>query len=215
MGQLEIMDKGEIDLMMAVVAVSLTMKPLLLLLNEKLIQPNIRKPQKDQRPHDVIDEKNLIIIAAFSHLGSTMGRFLRANGMEATILDNDPDLVDLLRKMGFKVYYGDATRLDLLESAGIEKARLFISAIASPEVNEELVHTLKKHYPHVALMIRTQNRFTAYDLMALGIKNVFGETLDTSVKMGVDVLSKLGMRHYAAYRAGQNFLKYDRKLWEN
>ncbi len=102
-GQLQIMNKAEVDLVMAVVAVSMTMTPLLLLLNEKLIQPNIRKPQKDHRPHAVIDEKNLIIIAGFSHFGSTMGRFLRANGVEATILENDPDMVDLLQKTGMEV----------------------------------------------------------------------------------------------------------------
>jgi CPA2 family monovalent cation:H+ antiporter-2 len=210
-GQLSILNKTQIDLMMAVVAVSMTMTPLLLLLNDKVIQPALKAPATEAKPHDVIEEQKGVIIAGFSHFGSTVGRFLRANGIEATILDNDPDIVDLLRKMGFKVYYGDATRVELLESAGIEKASLFISAIGSPEVNEELVHVLKKHFPHVEMMIRSRNRFTAYGLMSLGVDEVYRETLDTSVRMGVEVLHKLGLRRYAAYRAGQNFLKYDQE----
>jgi CPA2 family monovalent cation:H+ antiporter-2 len=206
---LQILPKGDGDFWMAVTALSMTVTPILLLIHEKLIGPMLNKGMKEVIKADEVDERNGVIIAGFSHFGSTVGRFLRANGVNATILDNDPDRVDLLRKMGFKVFYGDATRHELLESAGAEDARIFVSAIDDPVVNEMLVHTLKKHYPHMQLMIRSRNRYDAYELIDLGIEHVYREHIDTSIRMGVDILRSMGMRGYSAMRAGQNFLKYD------
>jgi monovalent cation:H+ antiporter-2, CPA2 family len=207
--QLNILDRETTDLMMAVTALSMTVTPILLLVYEKVLLPRLVSYTTEAPPPDRITEKHNVILAGFSHYGSTIGRFLRANGINATILDNDPDQVDLLRKMGFKVYYGDATRLDLLESAGIESADVFVSAIDSPEVNLELSQTLRKHYPSLPLLIRARNRMDAYDLIDAGVDHVYRESLESSVRMGVDVLRKLGVRGYTAYRAGQNFIRYD------
>jgi monovalent cation:H+ antiporter-2, CPA2 family len=208
-GQLKILSTNETELMMAVTAITMSVTPVLILLNEKLILPNFGVKETEEKPADAIDEKNKIIIAGFSHFGSTIGRFLRANGVNATILDHDSDRVDLLRKMGFKVFYGDATRVDLLESAGAADARILVSAIDSPEVNITLVETVRKHFPHLQLMIRTKNRFDAYQLMNMNVENIYREHLDTSVRMGVDILKKFGFRAYTLHRAGQNFIEYD------
>lgn len=213
-GTLRILDKETVDLMMAVTALSMTVTPIALLVNEKLLLPRMNLSNKTEQEADVVDERNKVIIAGFSHFGSTIGRFLRANGVHATILDNDPDRVDLLRKMGFKVFYGDVTRVDLLQSAGAEEANIFVSAIEDPEVNTQLIATLKKHFPHLKLMIRVRNRYDAYDVMDLGVDQVYREHIDTSIRMGVDVLTNMGMRHYTAFRAGQNFLKYDEAALE-
>lgn len=97
------------------------------------------KEKPDERPADHVDEHQKVIIAGFGHFGSTMGRFLRANGVKATILDHDSDRVELLRKMGFKVYYGDSTRLDLLQSAGADRAEFLVSALDEPDKAIELV----------------------------------------------------------------------------
>ena len=207
--QLNILDRETTDFMMAVTALSMTVTPVLLLIYEKIILPRFAPVTSEAPPPDRITEKHNVILAGFSHYGSTIGRFLRANGVNATILDNDPDRVDLLRKMGFNVYYGDATRLDLLESAGIESAHVFVSAIDSPETNLELSHTLRKHYPSLPLLIRARNRMDAYDLIDAGVDHVYRESLESSIRMGVDVLRKLGVRGYTAYRAGQNFIRYD------
>jgi CPA2 family monovalent cation:H+ antiporter-2 len=204
-----ILNKEDGDFMMAVTALSMTVTPVLLLINEKIILPRMNMVKKNEQEADQVDERNKVIIAGFSHFGSTIGRFLRANGVNATILDNDPDRVDLLRKMGFKVFYGDATRVDLLESAGADEASIFVSAIDDPATNEALVETLKKHFPHLKLMVRTRHRYDAYELFELGVKDVYREHIDTSVRLGVDVLRSLGMRGYTAFRAGQNFLKFD------
>jgi len=214
-GQLNILNHEYTDLMMAVTALSMTVTPLLILANEKLILPWFGTKESIKPAADIIDEKNKVIIAGFSHFGSTLGRFLRANGVEATILDNDSDRVDLLRKMGFKVYYGDATRVDLLHSAGAAEAQILITAIDSPEINAQLVETIHKHFPHLELLVRAKNRFDAYELMDLGVRNIYREHLDTSIRLGVDVLRKLGHRSYSAIRAAQNFLKYDEEaMWK-
>ena len=213
--QLQILTHEQADTMMAVTALSMTLTPFLLLFNEKIIQPNFFKKPGTAGEPDKIDERHKVILVGFSHFGSTIGRFLRANGVEATILDNDPDIVELLRKMGFKVYYGDATRLDLLHSAGAGEADLLITAIDSPETNYLLIETLQKHFPDLEIMVRAKNRFDAYKLIDMGVKNIYRQNLDTSVRLGVDALKKLGFRYYSAYRAGQNFLRYDEEaLWE-
>jgi len=134
---------------------------------------------------------------------------LRANGISATILDNDSDRVDLLRKMGFKVFYGDATRIDILKSAGADQAKVLIAAIDSPETNYDLVEKTKKLFPHLTIMVRAKSRLDAYELLDMGVKDIYRESLDTSVRLGIDVLVKLGVRKYSATRAGQNFIKYD------
>ena len=208
-GQTRILTEDQTGMMMAVTALSMTLTPILLIINERLIEPHFGTLEKESREADAIDEKNRVIIAGFSHFGSTIGRFLRANGVEATILDNDSDRVDLLRKMGFRVYYGDATRVDLLESAGAAEARLLIVAIDSRETALTISDLVKKHFPGLELMVRTRNRDSAYELIEGGINNVYREHLDSSVRMGVNVLRKLGFRAYTATRAGQNFIRYD------
>jgi monovalent cation:H+ antiporter-2, CPA2 family len=209
MNQTQILEPHLVELMMAVTAISMATTPIFFLILEKLILPRFGTKETDNKPADEIDQQHKIIIAGFSHFGSTIGRFLRANGIEATILDNDSDRVDLLRKMGFKVYYGDATRVDLLHSAGADQATILISAIDDPEITLHLVEVMNKHFPHVELMIRTPHRFTGYELMEMGVENVYRDSLDTSIRLGVDVLKKLGFRSYTATRSGQNFLKYD------
>jgi CPA2 family monovalent cation:H+ antiporter-2 len=198
------------DIMMAVTAITMTITPLFLLLNERIIDPRFgNKRPEGERPADEINEKNQVIIAGFGHFGSTIGRFLRANGVETTILDHDSGRVDLLRKMGFKVYYGDATRLDLLRAAGAESASILIAAIDPPESNQELIRIAQRHFPQLKIMARSRSRMDAYDLVDMGIKNIYRESLDTSVRMATDVLSLLGRRRYNAIRQGQKFIKYD------
>lgn len=198
-----------IDILMAVTAISMTVTPLLLLLNERLILPRFGTREQEQKEADLIDTEHPVIIAGFSSFGSTLGRFLRANGVEATILDNDSDQVDLLRKMGFKVFYGDATRLDILHSAGADSARILVVAIDSPLIANQLVNTVTKHFPNLKIMARAGNNLDAHELLDLGVQDIYRDFLDTSIRTGVDVLAHLGHRRYGATRAGQDFMKYD------
>jgi len=207
--RLGIMGNDWTDTLMAVTAISMTMTPLLLLLNERLVLPRFGTLQKEEKEADLIDTEHPVIIAGFSSFGSTLGRFLRANGVQATILDNDSDQVDLLRRMGFKVFYGDATRLDILNSAGAGSARILFIAIDSPATVSKLVETVNKHFPHLRIMARAGNNLDAHELLDLGVHHIYRDFLDTSVRAGVDVLSSLGYRRFSATRASQDFLKYD------
>lgn len=197
------------DTLMAVTAISMTLTPLLLLLNERLVLSRFGTRQQVEKEADLIDTEHPVIIVGFSSFGSTLGRFLRANDVQATVLDNDSDQVDLLRKMGFKVFYGDATRLDILHSAGAGSARILFIAIDSPSTVSKLVEMVKKHFPQLQIMARAGNNLDAHELLDLGVTHVYRGFLDTSVRAGVDVLASLGYRRYSATRAGQNFMKYD------
>lgn len=207
--QLGLIDPAMSGILMAITALSMTSTPLLVLLHERVLQPRMGGMRAPERAADEIDEKHAVIIAGFSHFGSTVGRFLRANGVEATILDHDSDRVDLLRRMGFKVYFGDATRADLLHSAGAAEARILVSAVDGLAETRAVVETAKKHFPHLRVLVRARHRFDAYEIMDLGVKDVYRDHLDTSIRLGVDVLRLLGHRAHSAHRAGQQFREYD------
>ncbi|RED97909.1 monovalent cation:proton antiporter-2 (CPA2) family protein [Marinoscillum furvescens] len=207
--QLSILDRTYLDMMLVVTALSMTLAPILGIINERFIIPRIGTKRSAERTADHIAKTHRVILIGFGHFGGSVGRFLRSYGIEATILDQDSNRVDLLRKMGFEVYYGDATRLELLESAGIEEAEVVICAIDNPDVSVELARVLKDKYPHLKLMMRAKNRIDASELLNLGITNVYRETLETSVRMASDVLHHMGFRKYTVYRQAQNFIKYD------
>lgn len=210
--QLNIINKNWNELLMAVSALSMTVTPLLLLVNEHLIDPYFGTKEVDKskvQEHDEIEKQHSVIIAGFGHFGSTIGRFLKANGIKATILDSDSERVDILRKMGFEVYYGDATRVELLKAAGADTAKLLIAVIDNTETNHELISKCKKHFPKLKIMARAKNRFDAYDLLEEGVEDIYRETLYTSVHMAIDVLNKLGIRNYTATRKAQDFIRYD------
>jgi CPA2 family monovalent cation:H+ antiporter-2 len=208
--QFKLIDKAQSDFFMATVTLSMIVSPLLLFVYEKFIASYltpITKANKDYKVNP--DEEHQIIIAGFSHFGSTIGRFLRANNVNATILDSDSDRVTFLRKMGFNVHFGDATRLDLLEAAGAAKAKILISAIDSPDKTMELAELVKKHFPHIKLFLRAKNRDDAFDLIEKEYEHVYRESLHSSVYMGVDVLTALGHRKYTVTRKANDFIKYD------
>ncbi|MGM9507000.1 monovalent cation:proton antiporter-2 (CPA2) family protein [Larkinella sp. GY13] len=206
-----ILAKETVDLMTAVVAISMGLTPLVFLANEKLLLPRIGTKEVIDKEQDTIDEKNAVIVAGFGRYGNIVGRFLRANNIGTTVLDFDSDRVDTLRKLGMKVYYGDASRYDLLKSAGAEDAKLMIIALDSADKSLELVETVKKHFPHLKVLVRASDREDTYDLMDAGLTYIYRETVDSSLRMGVDAMTLLGFRAYQSQRAARLFLKHDEK----
>ncbi|MCM4153391.1 potassium transporter [Arenibacter sp. N53] len=207
--QLNILNRFELDIMLVVTALTMTLTPILGILNDRLILPRFGTKKAETRSVDHIAKTHKVILVGFGHFGSTIGRFLRSNGIEATILDSDSNRVDLLRKMGFEVYYGDASRMELLESAGIAEAKILVSAIDDPDAAIQLSKMVKEKYPKVKLMVRAKNRYDAYELLNMGIEDVYRESLETSVKMAGDVLQHLGFRRYTVHRQAQKFIQYD------
>ncbi|MDW3197489.1 MAG: monovalent cation:proton antiporter-2 (CPA2) family protein [Cytophagales bacterium] len=207
--QFEILSQNQLDLFLVVTAISMTLAPFLSIFNERFILPKIGTKESVDKPMDTIDKQQKVILVGFGHFGSTVGRFLRANSVHCTILDHDSNRVDLLRKLGFEVYYGDATREDLLESAGAHDADLLISAIDDPEATLTMIEMLKHNFPNLELMVRAKSRVDAYQLLNAGVNRIYRESLDTSVRLGADALQFLGHRKYTAHRQAQNFKKYD------
>jgi CPA2 family monovalent cation:H+ antiporter-2 len=208
--QNSLMDKHIIEICMAVTTITMAISPILIFINERFIDPYLgTKTKVKEREADKVEEKHKVILAGFGHFGSTIGRFLLANGVEATILDNDSEQVELLRKMGFKVYYGDCTRFEILKAAGAEDAKFIICTINDEAGSHTLAEVVQKHFPQAQLFVRTKHRYHTYDLMEKGVTKTYRETLHTSVFMGVDVLKSMGHRSYTATRKAQEFLKYD------
>jgi voltage-gated potassium channel Kch len=195
--------------LIAVAALTMAMTPVLMLINEKLVQPRIGTRASEQREADEIDQKSEVIIAGFGSFGAIVGRLLRANGVAATVLDLDSDRVDILRKLGLKVFYGDASRHDLLHAAGAGEARLIVLALDSAEKNLEMVATVKKHYPHLIVLARAARRSEAYELLEAGLEHVFRDKLDSSLRLGAEALRLLGFRGHHAHRAAQTFRRHD------
>ena len=209
MGTLQLLPGSWIDIMMAVVALTMSTTPVLMLINERLILPRFGMRKKAERSSDDIDVSNQVIIAGFSTFGSTVGRFLRANDVETTILDNNSEHVDLLRRMGFRVFYGDATRLDILNSAGASEAKILVIAIDNQATSCKLASTARKYFPNLTVMVRAHNNLDAYALMEHNVHSVYRESLDASVRLSVDALVQLGFRRYSATRSAQKFIAYD------
>jgi monovalent cation:H+ antiporter-2, CPA2 family len=200
--------------MMAVTAITMCITPFLLIINDKLITPKFIKGIPDEENDFNIMDGNVrqkkIIIVGFGHFGSTVGRLLKANKISATVLDRDSDRVKLLRSYGFKVYYGDATKIPTLRAAGIEDAEILVLCLDDPEDNKFVADVVRENYPNVKIFVRAKNRIDAYEYLNNGISNIYRETLGTAVDMAVDVLHETGMRKYSARRLGQRFMTIDK-----
>ncbi len=201
---------GEVSaLMVAVVALSMAATPLLLLFWERVIATREASPEGSSRAMDTPEEEHAVIIVGFGDFGSNVGRLLNASGVDTTVLDLDSDRVDLLRRLGLRVYYGDASREEVMRSAGAERARLVILCIGDAEVNLALAHSIRRHFPHLTILARAAGRVAAYELLESGVTHVYRESIDTAMRVGSDALRLLGRRAHASWRAAQHFRRRD------
>ena len=196
------------QILILVVALSMLITPLLFIINEKFIQSRF-KVGKEAPAEMEIEEKNPVIIAGFGRFGQIVGRFLHAHGIGTTVLDHDASQIDLVRRFGYKVYYGDTTRHELLESAGAREAKLFVLAIDDKEKAIETVKMVKKHFPNLAILARSFDRSHTYELLNQGVENIRRETFDSALQLGIDALVELGHPTYQAHRAALTFKHHD------
>ena len=198
--------------LMAITAITMCVTPVLLIINEKFLEPKFLNIQNEAFDNTEPIKQQKIIIVGFGHFGSTVGRLLRVNGIQATVLDNDPERVNLLKSNHFKVYFGDATKHGILRSAGAETADLLILCLDDPEKNKFILEYARKKYPQLKIFVRAKNRLDAYDFYNNGVDNIYRETLGTAVDMAVDILKATGMRSYAARRLGKRFMMIDKAM---
>ncbi len=195
--------------LVVVVALTMALTPLLMLVNERLIQPRVGTLEIAPSEPDEMDESHPVIIAGYGRFGTIIGRMLRANGIDVTVLDLDSDHVEMLRSLGQKVFYGDASRLDLLRAAGAETARVLVVAVDDPERILEIAEIARANFPNLTVVTRAVNRTHAYELIDAEVEHVYRESLDTSIRVGVDVMRMLGIPAHEAVRRGRMFRRHD------
>src|SRR3989442_13069009 len=191
----------------AAVAVSMLTTPFVVMGYERFLMRRLDQPG---RAPDAIRETNPVIVAGFGRFGQVVVRVLRGLGIGATVIDHDPGQIDTVRRFGWKAYYGDATRLDLLESAGAASARLLLVAIDDPEAAMQIVKRVRSRFPQLALVVRAHSRTDAYEYAEMGVpavREVFGSALDAAAR----TLGILGFEERDAQRIVQRFKEYDER----
>lgn len=195
--------------LIAAVALTMALTPLLMILNERLIQPRFGTRESAGREADEIDQESAVIVAGFGDFGGTVVRFLRANGVTPTVLESNSERVELLRRLGMSAYYGDARRRELLEAAGAGEARMLIVAIGNQERTLELVRTARTHFPHLRIFARAEGWFEGFDLIKAGVEYVYRQNADTALRVGRETLCRLGHRAHPVLRAARRFRRHD------
>ena len=204
-----IVPKPQADLMNAVIAVSMLSTPFLFLALDKFVALTLA--HKPHRRPTLIEQRNDVIVAGFGRVGQMVGRLLVGRGYGVTIIEHDPNQIELVRRFGWKAYYGEVTRLDVLQAAGIAQARLFVLAIDDPQAALKTAALVKTRYPHVQIVVRARNRSDAFEFIELGI--VFErETFRGGVTLAEKALVALGEDAAAARSAAAAFIDHDEKL---
>ncbi|MFA0133136.1 monovalent cation:proton antiporter-2 (CPA2) family protein [Vibrio splendidus] len=174
-----------------VVALSMFLTPGLFILFDKVILPRYEQKSND-REEDTIEEKGTVIIAGIGRFGQIVNRLLVSNNVNTVVLDHQANQVDLLRSINIKSYFGDATRHDLLHTAGIEEAAMLVVAIDNQDSSVELVKYVKHNYPKVKVLARAFDRGHSYRLREAGADFVESETYHSALEMGAEALRSLG-----------------------
>jgi CPA2 family monovalent cation:H+ antiporter-2 len=197
------------DRLLLVVALSMLMTPLLFILYDRGIAPRFAAQQ--ERQADAIEEKCNIIIAGHGRFGGVVNRMLRGAGLGTTVVDYSSSHLEMLRVFGLKVYFGDATRPDLLHAAGIDEAKLLVVAIDNKQQITELVRYAIKNFPQLHVLARAVDREHVYDLYSAGCRDIIRETYDSSIRAGRSAIEAMGRSRPEAQRIAAEFEAMDRR----
>ena len=202
-----LMDQRTADLLIVAVTLSMAATPLIFRANDWLNARLEREAEPDYERH--IEEENQVIIAGFGRVGQIVGRILRVRRIGFTALETDAEQVDFVRRFGNKIYYGDASRVELLRAARADKAVLFVLAIEDVERSLATARAVRKHFPELTIFARARNRQHAYALMELGIAHVVRDTFHSSLELARGVLVELGLGDFESRRTVDTFREHD------
>lgn len=203
-----ILDDRTADLLVLAVTLSMMISPLMLIAHEAVI----RRRNPPEAPFDAIDEQdNQVIIAGFGRFGQIVARVLQMKGRSFTALDSSQTHVDFVRRFGNKVYYGDASRLDLLRAAGAETAQILVLALDDVDASVRAAELVREQFPHLKVFARARNRQHAFALMDAGVTDVIRETYASSLEIAESVLEALGETPAASREAVRRFRQHDER----
>jgi glutathione-regulated potassium-efflux system protein KefB len=200
-----VLDEQAASLLNVVVALSMLTTPLLMLLYGTWAGRNLNRKVEE---HDDFEVQRPVIIAGFGRVGQVVTRLFNGIGIPPTVIERDPNQIELVRQFGFKAYYGDITRPDVLAAAGIAQARLLVLAIDNTDDALETARYVRKHYPQVRILARARNRTNVFDFMDMEIDAV-RETFFSALRLGEKALLELGFGPLQAHRAVRRFRKHD------
>jgi len=205
-----VLSRSVVEPLIVAVTLSMVATPILYTLHERWLPA--RLPDGGDHFDTIEDTDHAVVIAGFGRVGQIVGRVLRAMKIPYTVLDADPEQVEFVRRYGNKVYYGDATRLELLRAARLDRARILVVALSDVEASMRTVHLVKRHFPGVDVYARARDRYHAHLLMEAGVKGFVRETFVSSLELTEQVLNGLGVDGARARRAVRTFERHDRKV---
>ena len=210
-----VLPPGVASFLIGAVALSMLVSPLLLVLIDKFVLP--RYTQLGGRQMDEISEQQeaSVVICGFGRYGQIIGRVLGSQGMEVTVLDHDPDTIESLRQFGFRVFYGDATRLDLLRTAGAGRAKAVVVAVDGVEQSLEIVDLVREHFPQARIVARARNVGHLYQLRDRNVEFIERELFESSLRSARSVLEILGWPVHEARETAMRFRRRNIKLTDD
>jgi glutathione-regulated potassium-efflux system ancillary protein KefC len=202
------------SLLIGAVAISMLISPLLLVAIDRLLMPRFMVGHTRQLEEISEPQSAPIIIAGFGRYGQIIGRLLNAQGLAATVLDHDADMIEAARSFGYKVYYGDASRLDLLRTAGAATAKVLVVAVDDTQQSLSIVRLAQEHFPQLEIVARARDVTHWNELRDLGVMRVEREVFESSLRSGRTVLEVLGYPPTEARRQALRFRRHNIALFE-
>jgi len=199
---------AQASLLVAAVAISMLLTPLLLVAADRWWIPRLARGKRSDMAELSEPQSGPVIVAGFGRYGQVVSRMLYANGITPTVLDHDAEQIEALRKFGWRVFYGDATRLDLLRTAGAASARVLVLAIDDVEQSLKVATLVREHFPQLEIVARARNVQHYFKLRELGITQVERETLDSSLMSARSVLGLLGWEPHHARTLAMRFRRH-------
>ena len=205
----------EAELLTVVVALSMAVTPLLIFLFDRLWMGRLNTgddTEVDLPGPQGVDSRDKVIVLGYGRFGQIVTRLLRAQGFEMTLIDDDPAQIELVKRFGVKVFYGDGGRLDILRAAGADEARMIVIAVAGGERILGIAELIRRNFPNIIIAARAIDRSHAHDLMALGVEVFERETFRSAINLGERALKALGHTPEEAHRVADAFEKHDTKM---
>ncbi len=204
-----VLERGLANLLIVVVVLSMMLTPILIIVYERWLRPRFAEFAAPPEDATIEEDDNPVIIAGYGRFGQIVSRMLRAGKISCTLLDHDAGQIELTGRFGNKVFYGDASRRELLEAAGAARAKLLVVAIDNRGKAVEMVRVAKEHFPNLRVLARAYDRSHAYRLMEAGADEVSRETFGSALLMGEAAYKSLGYDDVQAYRIMRTFKRHD------